>query len=39
MIEFILGITMVIAGFIAFWTVCCITFKACFKIADMIFGK
>jgi hypothetical protein len=38
MIEFILGIGLIILGFLAFWAVLCVIVKACFKIADVIFG-
>jgi len=39
MFDFILGIAMVIAGFVVIWTIGCVTFKICFKIGDLIFGK
>jgi hypothetical protein len=38
MIDFILGIGLIMLGIFAFWTVLCVIFKVCLKIADVIFG-
>jgi len=39
MIEVLLIILAIIAGFLIFWTVLCVMFKIMCKIADAVFGK
>lgn len=38
MLDIILGLGMVIFGFMLFWAVLCFILKGMFKIADKIFG-
>lgn len=38
MFDIILGLGMVIVGFMVFWALACIILKVMFKIADKVFG-